>query len=613
MNDRSPVTADLTLIPLADLSISPLNTRQDVPAPDIEAMAQSICVNGLMQNLMAHRTDDGIGVVAGGKRLRALQLIAANPEQFEHKHPINTVPVRITEDAATARDWAGAENEARSDPHPADQIIAYRDMAATGATAATIARAYAKNTAHVNSRLRLAELPDSAIAALRNGQINLDEAKALTLTNDTAKLDRVLEVVTTHPPHDTIAYIRRELSDGKIAATDRRVVFVGLDTYVAEGGKLTPDLFEGRSLLHDESLLNKLFATKLAIKAEEVEREEGWAWVKPVHEPHLPYSRHEEFTCIYPEPGELSAADQEEYERLEETLQTDQETEGDLARLDELQSRLDGDFTDMQRETAGVFLTVDHKGQLEIHRAYTDRNKSGDAGETTLDGDEITKEITPPKPPITAKGTDDLHTIATLALQTAMLTKPDLLLDLLAFQFEADLYAWDAPMNIQRTEQKIAPSEPAGITTTAQLSAKTEITGPTPVEQFAAFQAMGKKHRNTVLSRNLARAINAPMHRDFGRHIMAEADAKMRKVWTPTAANFFSSCSVAMLDGLWAQLLELEDDDVRRGEFARLKKGEKAKQLEALMSDASVQEAHGLSRAQIKALDAWVPDGFEVT
>jgi ParB family chromosome partitioning protein len=41
--------------------------------------------------------------------------------------------------------------------------------------------------------------------------------------------------------------------------------------------------------------------------------------------------------------------------------------------------------------------------------------------------------------------------------------------------------------------------------------------------------------------------------------------------------------------------------------FQKLKKGEKAKELEALFNDTSFQEALVLTRAQIAAIDAWVP------
>ena len=59
---------------LDDLILSPLNPRQEASAAGIAALAASIRAVGLMQNLGGYPTEDGrIGIVAGGRRLRALQ------------------------------------------------------------------------------------------------------------------------------------------------------------------------------------------------------------------------------------------------------------------------------------------------------------------------------------------------------------------------------------------------------------------------------------------------------------------------------------------------------------------------------------------------------------
>jgi len=62
------------------------------------------------------------------------------------------------------------------------------------------------------------------------------------------------------------------------------------------------------------------------------------------------------------------------------------------------------------------------------------------------------------------------------------------------------------------------------------------------------------------------------------------------------------------LEQIWADMLDLDEDDERRAQFAKLNKGARAKELDGLFSNASVQEAHGLSRDQIDAIDAWLPE-----
>lgn len=84
----------------------------------------------------------------------------------------------------------------------------------------------------------------------------------------------------------------------------------------------------------------------------------------------------------------------------------------------------------------------------------------------------------------------------------------------------------------------------------------------------------------------------------------------IRRHWTP-GVEFFKSARPDVLDRWWAQLLELEDEDPRIAEFGKMKKGEKAKTLAALFEDMSVREAHGLSRDQNAAIDAWLPPQLE--
>jgi hypothetical protein len=66
-----------------------------------------------------------------------------------------------------------------------------------------------------------------------------------------------------------------------IDANDPRVRFVGLDTYLNEGGLLQKDLFQAdhEGYLTDTSKLDRLVAEKLEALATEV-RGEGWLWVE---------------------------------------------------------------------------------------------------------------------------------------------------------------------------------------------------------------------------------------------------------------------------------------------------------------------------------------------
>ena len=63
-------------IALRFLELSPLNVRKTRSKEHVEQMAASILANGVLQNLRVHTQEGGgYGVVIGGTRLAALQLL----------------------------------------------------------------------------------------------------------------------------------------------------------------------------------------------------------------------------------------------------------------------------------------------------------------------------------------------------------------------------------------------------------------------------------------------------------------------------------------------------------------------------------------------------------
>ena len=84
----------------------------------------------------------------------------------------------------TAIAWASAENAAREDITPADEIRAFGRMKTRGASVPEIALAFAVTEARVYQRLALANLPEPVLDALAAGEISLGTAKAFTLSDD---------------------------------------------------------------------------------------------------------------------------------------------------------------------------------------------------------------------------------------------------------------------------------------------------------------------------------------------------------------------------------------------------------------------------------------------
>lgn len=598
----------LTTVPLDTLYHHNYNPRHTADDADTIALAHSIFVNGLLQNLSGYSDPEeiGIGVVAGGRRLAALKYIQQNPLEFDgHPKPdFDAIPVIITDDHILAQSWAGTEAATQRPLHPADEIAAYAQLARTGTTPENIARAFGCRVSHVKRRLKLASLPAATLDALRADRITLDTAATLTLCTTTEQHAHMLDEVADQP-HQSGWWLKNQILNGRVEGTDRRAVFVGTELYTLEGGTVVEDLFASNVVFSDEALLQKLFEAKVVTAAERAQEEYGYACVVPTFETHVSYTHTQKMDRPKKVPVDLPEADAAELKQLLEKGEEEELTDAEYDRVEELEERKRGTYSDEDIAAGTAFAYVDREGNLKLEGPYLPR--AGKDGSLTIEGGTTVA----PKPALTQTGRDDLHRIEQMALQTKMLNQPELALDLLAFQLCHNIPTHRAPFSISADFQDPTPSDTQEVRIDARLSDergspdfKTDT-----ATAFAAFQAEGKKHRNRVLAESLARTLNRPQQSDVNRALMTTVGASPRDVWTPTASNHFKACSMDRLDAIWRELVIQDDEgDEEMQRFAKLKKGEKTKELEALFNDASVQEALLLTRTQVAAIDAWVPD-----
>lgn len=611
MNAQSPIDSATRLVHLDNLYLHDMNPRQNGSDADTAAMAQSIAINGLMQNLMGYADPDRdgeIGIVAGGRRLHALQhLKSEGSGLMDSKEPDwDAIPVHVTDDSMLAQSWAGAESTTQRPLHPADEIRAYAAMADQGSDPDIIARAFAQTARHVKGRLALASLIPEALDALRAGHISLDVAKALTLARDDAEQLSVLTAARSGNWH--ASRVRSALTKETVRSDDRRVQFVGLARYQAEGGTMDADLFEDQTYLHDGALIDRLFSDKLAAEAEELRVEQGWQWAKFTTDEYGTGSITSAMSPIYRTEVDLPEADEAEYEALDERQwsQDNPLSDEEKLRLEELQLRADGDFTDEDRKTGGIVVKVNSKGVMVIAGDYTEK------AETSTGDDSVEHTPATAKPALTQAGVEDLRRISLMAMQGAMLNKQEYLLDQFGWQLERGEPAYSSPFAISMTEQPITPEAKGSWRMDPRLADPDEAESnynEDTAATFKAFQAKGKKHRNQVITRCLARTLQIPAGRMAALgQVMAEfAGVDIRKAWTPDAPTYFSRLSSPAMAALWAELLEADADDERVAAFGKLKKAQKAKDLADLFENAAVQEALGLTRDQIATIDAWLP------
>ncbi|GAA5514052.1 nucleoid occlusion protein [Deinococcus carri] len=164
---------------LHELVPSPLNPRKVFEQSALEELAESIAHKGLMQNLVGRVTENrrDVEIVAGGRRLRALKLLAEQGRiPADYPVPVRVQPLSDLE----ALQLATAENVERRNMTPIEEADAFAQMVALGATPEDIALRFGYSGRTVAQRLVLAEgLGEDGRKLFADGKIGLGQAQVI--------------------------------------------------------------------------------------------------------------------------------------------------------------------------------------------------------------------------------------------------------------------------------------------------------------------------------------------------------------------------------------------------------------------------------------------------
>ncbi|ENZ82846.1 ParB/RepB/Spo0J family partition protein [Caulobacter vibrioides] len=396
-------------IPLNRLKASPKNVRKVSHTPTaIESRAASISYKGVLQPLVVEpEIKDGREtgyylVSAGESRRQALRLLA------QRKAVAKGAPVRCVVD--TTNDPAEVsldENFSREMLHPADQYEAFKDQAdRKGYSAEEIAARYGIKPDIVRQRLRLGAVAPELLDLYREEVLTLEQVTAFAVNPDT---ERQLQVYKQMSPHGLQPYaIRRSMTEMKVSADDRRVVFLGLDAYVAAGGPVLRDLFTENNAgwIEDVVLLDRLVAEKLAALAQDIRDREGWKWASA----HLEVPHGHGFgriwehllTIVGKDSATMAALQAEEAALTDEWADVEPLPPEVVARFEAIADALES-FTDVYGHTpeekarAGVMVVLTPSGEARIDRGFVRPEDEPAPEEETAeeDADEEAAHLTP--------------------------------------------------------------------------------------------------------------------------------------------------------------------------------------------------------------------------
>jgi ParB family transcriptional regulator, chromosome partitioning protein len=260
----------LKTVPLASLLPPKGNPRRTVDIAQIAALARSIKVDGLLQNLIVLPERDRFRVVAGKRRYLALQLLRKERQiGSDYRVPVEVKRDMVDGDALRL---ATVENVQREHLHPLDEAEAFASLLQTGGTIEAISEKTGLRAQTIKRRLALANLCAGAKEALQSGAITRGIAEALTVGSEKQQ-HMILEAIGSGErprPED----IRSMLLDGKPSVA---IAIFPKDRY---SGTFTTDLFGNDETTYFDDVDQFLALQKDAIEALAEEHRKTTAWVE---------------------------------------------------------------------------------------------------------------------------------------------------------------------------------------------------------------------------------------------------------------------------------------------------------------------------------------------
>ncbi len=174
LGDLSDPVAESTpyrLLPLHKVEPNALQPRRDFSEEELQSLADSIAVHGILQPLTVRQLPTGYyQIIAGERRWRAARLAG-----------LTEVPAVVIEaDDKKAMELALIENLQRQDLNPVEEALGYQSlMEDFGLTQEETARRLGKSRPAVANALRLLNLPEPILEQLRQGTLTAGHARAV--------------------------------------------------------------------------------------------------------------------------------------------------------------------------------------------------------------------------------------------------------------------------------------------------------------------------------------------------------------------------------------------------------------------------------------------------
>lgn len=557
------------MIPLSQLTVSKRNVRKT--APDREAhkrLMASIASQGVLQNLVVVPESKGkYGVVAGGRRLRALQDLAKNDTiaaDFE-------VECRVKDKDADITEISLAENVGQEAMHPADQYEAFAELVGQGVPVEDIAAKFGVTKLVVEKRLKLGRVAPKLLDDYRKGGINLECLMAFTISDDHERqLACYKELSGRLWPHAVKSWLLGEAVDARRGIG----AFVGKAAYLKAGGAGAGDLFEDTFYLCDSALVCELAQAKLERAANKLAKEEGgWLWIETSMERHQTIEGlrqlHAEHVGVPEElTQEIEALDKqitawEDIYYNDELAEDFEDEDGFYAAIEAAQEKsavLEDkrdeylQYTKEQKAYAGCIVTFDNAGKLDILKGWARKKDipktiTSEDGRSAEEGGSVTDKG---KAGLTQALVNDLGQYRQQATKATLLAKPAVALDILHYSLCVQVLSesfWEGKELVDANFTVVKSESSRGDTETGKaFDALSDRSGLTmdwltvedTAERLAAFIALPKKAKDKLVAFTVAQTLRIGVRGKPEQDALVDLlNVDFPSYWRPNADNYF--------------------------------------------------------------------------
>ncbi|MBR2447636.1 MAG: ParB/RepB/Spo0J family partition protein [Clostridia bacterium] len=209
-NENSTENGGVINVSLNDIEPNREQPRKDFDEEALSELAESIAEHGLIQPIVVKPETNGrYSIIAGERRWRACRIAG-----------LYEVPVVIKDaDPQELMELALIENLQREDLNAVEEALGYSSLIDSFAlTQEQVAKRVGKSRAAVTNALRLLNLTDEELQALRMGAITAGHARALLSVEDEAVRRQMLELATNGASVRELEKMATKAKKGKASA-----------------------------------------------------------------------------------------------------------------------------------------------------------------------------------------------------------------------------------------------------------------------------------------------------------------------------------------------------------------------------------------------------------